>query len=175
MPGTRFARRLSIGLVVMAVAACSTTIVDVSDRADAATEYVPGAIYVTLNDRYLDSRQGWPAGRVPPVIVASPHSYGYPDAPRTTSDYLANPGHWPKILGIVPAGTRIRLKQVEHHKYPGLDDWFEAYGVIETGEFRGREVDLSWISSGVPDSRMLRVNPQELSLATAPAQVPPRP
>lgn len=47
---------------------------------------------------------------------------------------------------------------------PGLEDWYEATGLIESGEFQGRKVNLGFISSGVGDTRMLRVNPAELKL-----------
>ena len=76
--------------------------------------------------------------------------------------YRADPGRWPKILGILPAGTRVRLDRIERHRYPGLEDWYEAVGTLQDGPFAGRKVNLGFISASVGDSRMLRVNPAEL-------------
>ena len=147
------------------LAACASTIVDPGGPSGLGTDYVQGAVYVLLNDRYLDTPQGWPSP--PLVVVASPHSYLYGVAPRSMDEYRSDPARWPKIRGILPAGTRVRLDRIEHHRYPGLEDWYEVTGTIESGDFRGREVNLGFISSGVPGSRMYRVNPEELRLEAA--------
>ena len=158
---------IASGLLVTLLAACSSTVVDPGTPAGLGTDYVQGAVYLLLHDRYLDTPQGWP--RPPFVIVASPHSYPYGASPRSMDDYRSNPGGWPKIRGILPAGTRIRLDRIERHRYPGLETWYTATGTIESGEFRGVEVNLAFISATVPGSRMHRVNPQELKRAEQPA------
>ena len=155
----RFAS-IAPGLLLGLLAACANPGAGPGTAAGIGTDYVPGAVYVLLNDRYLDTQQGWPRAQL--VIVASPHSYLYGVAPRSMEEYRSNPARWPKIRGILPAGTRIRLDRIEHHQYPGLEDWYVATGTIESGEFRGREVNLGFISSGVPGSRMHGVNPEEL-------------
>lgn len=94
--------------------------------------------------------------------MASPVSYAYGAAPRSMEEYRAGRSRWPKIRGILAAGTRVRLDRIERHRYPGLEDWYEARGVVESGPFRGQEVNLGFISSGVAETRMLRVNPDEL-------------
>ena len=161
----RPAGRVLAGLLVTLLAACASSVVDPSGPGGLGTDYVQGAVYVLLNDRYLDTPQGWPTPLL--VIVASPHSYPDGVAPRSMDEYRSSPARWPKIHGILPAGTRVRLDRIEHHRYPGLEDWYEATGTLESGEFRGREVDLGFISSGVPGSRMYRVNPGEFRLESA--------
>ena len=151
--------------LTIAIAACSSTDVVPGGPGGQGTDYVQGAVYSLLNDRYLDTPQGWPTP--PLVVVAWPHSYLYGVAPRSMDDYRASPGRWPKILGILPAGTRIRLERVEHRRYPGLEDWYEVTGILESGEFRGREVNLGFISSTVSGTRMPCVNPAELSRESA--------
>jgi hypothetical protein len=151
---------IASGLLLTLLAACASTIVDPGGPSGLGTDYVQGAVYVLLNDRYLDTPQGWPRAAL--VVVASPHSYPYGLAPRSMDEYRSDPERWPKIRGIVPAGTRVRLDRIERHRYPGLEDWYEATGTIENGEFRGREANLGFISSGVPGSRMHLVNPEEL-------------
>jgi len=79
-------------------------------------------------------------------------------------EYWSDPRRWPKIRGILPAGTRIRLERIEHRTFPGLEVWYEATGLIESGEFRGRNVNLVGISSRVGATRMFRVNPADLGL-----------
>ena len=162
--GSRVGRagRWVAALLVTVVAACSSTVVDPGGPGGLGTDYVKGAVYVLLNDRYLDTPQGWPTP--PLVIVASPHSYLYGVAPRSMDEYRSDPGRWPRIRGILPAGTRIRLDRIEHRTYPGLEDWYETTGIIESGEFRGREVNLAFISSRVGDTRMHRLDPAELRL-----------
>jgi len=153
---------VGVALLVTAVAACTSTIVDPGGPAGLGSDYAQGAVYVLLNDRYLDTPQGWPTPQL--VILASPHSYVFGVAPRSMDEYRSAPGRWPKIRGILPAGTRIRLERIEHRTYPGLEDWYEVTGLIESGEFRGRRVNLGFISSGVGETRMYRVNPDELRL-----------
>jgi hypothetical protein len=154
-------------VLVTVLAACSSTVVDLGSSSGMGTDYRQGAVavYVLLHDRYLDTPQGWPTP--PLVIVASPHSYDYGEQPQSMDQYRSDPERWPKLRGIVTAGTRIRLDRIEHHRYPGLEDWYEITGTIESGEFQGSKVDLAFISSGVPGSRMWRVNPEELRLESA--------
>lgn len=116
-----------------------------------------------LYDRYLDN----PPTRRLDVIVPSPLSYPYGMTPRSMDEYRSGPGRWPRIVGILPAGTPIGLGRIEHHGYPGLEDWCEITGTIESGEFLGREVDLALVSSGVAGSRMWRLNPEELGPESA--------
>lgn len=155
-------RRIAGGMVaavlMTAIAACSSTVVDLGSQGGLGTDYRQGEVYVLLYDRYLDS----PPTKRLDVIVPSPLSYDYGMAPRSMDEYRSNPGRWPRIVGILPAGTRIRLDRIEHHRYPGLEDWYEITGTIESGEFLGREVDLAFVSSGVAGSRMWRLNPEEL-------------
>jgi hypothetical protein len=160
MSGRRLARRALAAAFVSLLAACSSAVVDLGGPEGLGSDYVQGAVYVLLNDRYLDTPQGWPSQ--PLVIVASPHSYAYGVAPGSMEEYRAGRSRWPKIRGILPAGTRVRLDRMEHHRYPGLEDWYEATGIVESGPFRGEKVNLGFISSGVSGSRMLRVNPEEL-------------
>lgn len=152
--------RIVTGMLVAVLAACSSTIVNVGGPGGLGTDYVPGAEYVLLHDRYLDTPQGWPTP--PLVVVASPHSYPYGVAPRSIDEYRSSPGRWPKIRGVLPARTRIRLDRIEQRTYPGLEDWYEVTGIVESGEFRGTEVNLGFISSAVSGTRMYRVNPAEL-------------
>lgn len=154
--------RVGVVVLVAGVVACTSTIVDPRGPAGLGSDFVQGAVYVLLNDRYLDTPQGWPTP--PLVILASPGSYDYGVAPRSMDEYRSDPRRWPKIRGILPAGTRIRLERIEHRTYPGLEDWYEATGLVESGEFQGRKVNLGFISSGVGDTRMYRVNPAELRL-----------
>lgn len=165
MLNRRTAASMVAAVLVTAIAACSSTVVDLGSESGLGTDYRQGEVYVLLHDRYLDSPQV--RASTPLVIVPSPHSYPYGEAPQSMDEYRSNPGRWPKISGILPAGTRIRLDRIEHHQYPGLEDWYEIRGTIESGEFRGREVDLAFVSSGIAGSRMWRVNPEELSLEPA--------
>jgi len=141
------------------LAACTSTS-DLSRAERAATDYVPGAVYVLQHDRYLEY-QGSPPGVGRPAIVASSVIY-FRDGPSSIGEYRAEPARWPRILGVLPAGTRLRFARIERHGYPMLEDWYEACAVVEDGEFRGREVELVRISAGAPDSRMPRIDPQEL-------------
>ncbi len=157
-------RRTTIGSILALgtlLAACSgTPVLDPKDTA--ATDYRPGATYELLRDRFLE-HQGWPPGVAPPEIVAQ--SVAYPqNGPASVAEYRAGPGRWPRIVGVLPAGTRVRLEAVVRHRYPMLEDWYQATGVVLDGEFRGRDVELMRISQGVPGSRMLRVDPAELRL-----------
>jgi hypothetical protein len=147
------------------VAACSS-IVEQSDGGPEEADYVPGAVYVLLHDRYLEYL-GWPVGIGRPVVVASSVSYVPGTGPSSIEEYQTDPARWSHIAGVLPAGTRLRFQRIERHRYPMLEDWFEAYAVVEDGEFRGRAVDLTRISAQVPNSRMLRSDPGELRLSTA--------
>jgi hypothetical protein len=157
MAGARGVTRV-VALCLL-LAACSST-VDLSRAEQEATDYVPGTVYVLLHDRYLEY-QSWPPGVGRPVIVANSLLY-FRDGPSSVEEFRAEPSRWPRILGVLPAGTRLRFERIERHSYPMLESWYEACGVVEDGEFRGREVELMWISAGVPDSRMLLVDPQEI-------------
>lgn len=156
------AGRVVVALLVAVVAACSSTIVDPRGPGGLGSDYVQGAVYVLLNDRYLDTPQGWPTP--PVVILASPSSYDYGVAPRSMGEYRSDLRRWPKIRGILPAGTRIQLERIEHRTYPWIEDWYEATGLIDSGAFRGQAVNLGAISSRVGATRMFRVNPDELRL-----------
>jgi len=54
-----------------------------------------------------------------------------------------------RIRGILRAGMRIQLERIEHRTYPGLEDRYGATGLIASGDFRGRKVNLAAISSRV--------------------------
>lgn len=157
-------------VLLLALAGCSSTVVDLSSPDGSGTDYEQDAVYVLRNDRYLDMPQGTPTPA--PVIIAVPNSYLPGMAPSTIEEYRANPGRWPRIQGVLPAGTRVRLVGVERHGYPGLEDWFEVSGVIESGEFRGREVNLGFVSSRASGSRIPRVNPEELRREVPDSAVP---
>jgi len=163
----RVLRIFGIAGALLTIAACSST-VDLSRDGGVATDYVPGSVYVLLHDRYLEY-QGWPTGVGRPVVVASSVTYLPGTAPSSIEAYQATPSRWPHIVGVLSAGTRLRLQRIERHSYPMLEDWFEVYAVVEEGEFRGRDVDLTRISARVPDSRMLRVDTHELRLMSADA------
>lgn len=145
------------------IAACSS-IVEQSSVGPEATDYLPGAVYVLLHDRYVEYL-GWPVGIGRPVVVASPVNYVPGTGPSSTEEYQTDPGRWPHIAGVLPAGTRLRFQRIERHRYPMLEHWFEACAVVEDGEFRGRAVDLTRISAQAPNSRMLRSDPGELRLS----------
>jgi hypothetical protein len=172
LSGRRLAVRALAAVLVTLIGACSSSVVDLGGPDGLGTDYVQGAVYVLLNDRYLDTPQGPPSP--PLVVVASPHSYPYGVAPGSLEEYRAGRSRWPKIRGILPAGTCVRLDRIEHHRYPGLDDWYEVRGILESGPFRGQEVNLGFISSGVEGSRMLRVNPDELAPESSKATGEPR-
>lgn len=146
------------------VAACSS-IVEQSDGGPEEADYVPGAVYVLLHDRYLEDL-GWPVGIGRPVVVASPVSYVPGTGPSSIEEFEADPARWSHIAGVLAAGARLRFQRIERHRYPMLEDWFEAYAVVEDGVFRGRAVDLSRISAQAANSRMLRSDPGELRLST---------
>ena len=153
-----------VAALCLLITACHST-VELSRGETEATDYVPGAVYVLLQDRYLESRV-WPPGVGLPDVVANSIIY-YANGPSSIDEFRADPSRWPHILGVLTAGTRLRLQRIVHHRYPGLDDWYTASAVVVDGEFGGRDVELLRISAGVPNSRMLRVDPQELQRITA--------
>jgi hypothetical protein len=163
----------AIAALCLLIVACSST-VDLSRGIGKTTDYVPGAVYELLQDRYLEN-QGWPAGFGRPVVVASSVTDLPQGEPSSIADYRANPAKWPNFVGVLPAGTQLRLQGIERYRYPGLEDTFPVHAVIASGEFRGREVELSWISAGVPGTRMHRIDPQELRLVSADASKKPAP
>lgn len=154
-------------LALLALAACVSSS-DLSNSEAMQTDYVPGARYRLLQDRLLEE-QGWPPGIGRPVVVAA--SLNDPTVARVTVEaYRADPGRWPRILGILPAGTVFRLERIQRRSYPLLDDWYEVIAAIDDGMLAGRKVDLTRISAPVADSRMLRTDPRELARIPADAQ-----
>jgi hypothetical protein len=152
----------------VALASCSSRVVDLAGPAGLGTDYVQGAVYELLKDRFLESPSGWSGG--PDNIVASPLTYSYEAKPRSVEAYLADPARWPRIHGVLPAGTRVRLERITRRRYPGLEDTYEATGILESGRFSGRRVSLDWISQSVSGTRMPRVDPQELRVHTMPGR-----
>lgn len=133
-------------------------------REAAATDYVVGATYALQHDRFLEL-QGWPPGLAPPEIVAESVAYG--DAgPASADQFRDTPARWPRIVGVLPAGTTLRFEALVRHRYPLLEDWYQATATVLDGEFRGREVELLRISRSDPGSRVLRVDTDELRPVT---------
>lgn len=138
-----------------------TSSADLSRAEALQTDYVPGATYRLLQDRLLEEQgTGLGPGRL--AVVRMSIAYA-PKHDVTVAAYRAAPRRWPHVLGVLEAGTRIRLVSVERRRYPMLDDWYEVTATIASGAFAGRKVDISRISAGVPDSRLLRIDPLELA------------
>lgn len=147
-------------LVLAGLLAGCTPASDLTRAEALRTDYVPGATYRLLQDRLLEE-QGDALGLGRLAVVRVSIAYA-PKHDVTVATYRAGPRSWPHVLGVLEAGTRLRLVSVRRHSYPGLDDWYEATAKIESGEFAGRKVDISRISASGPDSRLLRTDPLEL-------------
>jgi hypothetical protein len=160
-----------IGLVLLA-AGCATTGTDVSRDRRFPTDYVVGGVYALKQDRLVERTGTWPATG---LVVKPPPQLNVPNAPRSMAEYRAAPQRWPTVAGVMPAGTRVRVLKIVHVgslQWVGLEAIAEVSGEVLDGPFRGRKVDLTWVSRTVqqhdPPSRMVWVEAAELEPVAGP-------
>jgi hypothetical protein len=135
------------------LAACSTTRIESVPDEGAARGYRVGMTLTLLQDRLLE----------PPGLLV-PWSHHYLQPTVRPADYERDPRAYPKISGVVPAGTTVTVRTIERRTYPGLEAWYEVRAVIDSGAFRGRLVELGWISAHGADGRSPLIDPAELAL-----------
>lgn len=155
------ARQLCAFWLILFVTGCAPIYRDVSNNPPYPTDYVAGAVYSLKHDRFVER----PAGALsfaPLIVTAVSNAYIYPDAPRSAAEYQRDPGRWSKIVGVMPSGTRLRVTQVRKESFLFLDTVFSVFAEVLDGPFAGKTVEISWISKGNTENRMLTVDPNEL-------------
>jgi hypothetical protein len=95
-----------------------------------------------------------------PVVVVSRENYERDIAPEMEGHSI--PGREPSVfapsgdpLGMLAAGTRIRISRVTFHRWPPSHEDYFLYGEVLTGAHRGMEVrvdKLFWLSPRDPEA-----------------------
>lgn len=125
-------QRLGFCLLLL-VSGCALVRVDVTDQQQYPTDYRAGQVFRLKQALTLEH----PAGTL---------SFSEPELHRHTV-------HAERVIGVVDAGTTLRVTRVLRGRYPGLESWGEVYGEILDGPFRGRSVELTAISRQVPQQQ----------------------
>lgn len=71
--------------------------------------------------------------------------------PTTEAEYLSDPSKYPKIMGVVTAGTTIQFSKADYMYGP--EQRLFIFGRIADGKFNGLEVNLETISEHVARNR----------------------
>ncbi len=134
------------------MAGCETISRDVTDSHELiASGWIKGAIYEAkqpvfllydrVNKRHLIARSN--ANHV--SARSSYQCWTFFELPRSLQQYESNPGKWPEIVGLLPAGTKLRFDSAYNH---GRLDWslydLDMRASIEDGS--GLFVNLACVS-----------------------------
>ncbi len=85
--------------------------------------------------------------------------------PTTTQEYKSAPQNWPDMMGVVDAGTLLRVAKIKHRRYLMGDDGdcYYVFASIVNGLWKGKTVEITELSDYVkPDGHFLEPSPQLL-------------
>lgn len=135
-------QRLGLCLLLLATG-CALVRVDITGHKQYPTDYRAGQILRLKQDLTLE-RPGGTLNFSEPRLRK-----------RTLNDR--------RVMGVVAAGSTLRVTRLVRGRYPGLESWGEVYAEILNGPYRGRRVEITSVSRQVqqqqPAIRMPWVDP----------------
>jgi hypothetical protein len=141
-------RALIVCCVLVGTSGCAYTR-DVTREREWRSGYEVGAVYALRADALMeDSAYGWH-----PFMDFPSHELLPGDHPVFPSPaaYARDPKRWPRVEGIVPAGTRVRFEKLVYHYYFSGDTAF-PYARVLDGPYAGRRVSLRYMSRALGDA-----------------------
>jgi len=135
--------------LLLMMTGCASVRVDVTGDRLYTTDYREGQILRLKQDLTLERPGGTLNFSEPRLRKPAPSTVGSEGA-----------------LGVVAAGTTLRITRLVRGRYPGLESWGEVFAEIRDGPYRGRRVEITAVSRQVqqqePAIRMPWVNPELL-------------
>ena len=147
-------------------AGCALPSRDVSFNQQYRTDYVSGQVYALKRAVLLERS----SATSPECCLKNPRQI-YPLMDSIT-EWQRHPSRWPRVLGVMEAGTRIRIVKIVREDYVALDTRCIVQAEVLDGRFRGRLVSLNWVSKQVeqpkPFARIPWVDPEQLDVVEEP-------
>jgi hypothetical protein len=116
---------------------------DVTDREDLWGDFRYGGVYRLKYDFFLRPTSGDWGKRL--YLGRTSELPGSGSAP-SVDEYMANPGNWPDIQGVVDAGFRVKCVKLYSFGAPGFGRSLFLMGEILDGQFQGTTLDVSGLS-----------------------------
>lgn len=107
-------------------------------------DYVPGADYRTQQPVFLHRIS---SGLIGKRTFLWPTLSRYAGKPQTVGEYERDPDRWRDFLGVLPAGSTLRITRITRTYNPVYGDQCEVYARILEGVFAGTNVRLDFISN----------------------------
>jgi hypothetical protein len=158
-------------LVVLFLSACSNRQSTAHDSAKLGG-YVYGAIYQTQVDLFI-GKTDWGHQKGSKFYLAPARSDNVSrrlhTAPSSIEQYYQSKDNYPDILGVIPAGSAIKLVEVIQHKgfsffFGSRYTYFDYFAEVSFGEFASYKVEIADISliNELPNAEYFTRSPNPL-------------
>ena len=131
---------------------------DVTRSPGQATDFVPGQVYELEHPVFLEKYDREDKREIPALA-----RLGYGGTSSDLEEFKRKNLGWRMVQGLVMPGERVRVTRFMLNRVPRLGTFFDVFGVIDSGEYQGTEVQLNFLTKEGNLAGSAHVNPEYLA------------